>query len=292
MDGSSVNPFTELVSIAELYRLHRHIQPDLVLHFTIKPNIYGTLAAWLLNIPVINTICKLGTVFLNSNFTSKIALLLYYLVFRYPQNIFFHNHEDRKLFVSKGLAKEGKTEVIPGSGVNLEKFILGKKTSNRQFTFIMISRMIRGKGVVEYVEAAKILEKKNFRFLLLGTKQHDHKRGISEELINSWIEEGPIEYLGATDDVRPFIDQADCVVLPSYREGASRILLEGAAMAKPLVVTNTPGCNNIVEDQRNGFLCKETINSDSYIALIYFENSYFGYRFSCFLLYISIYKPS
>lgn len=258
MDGNSVNPFNELLSIAELFKLYKKIRPDIVLHFTIKPNIYGALAAWLLKIPVINTICGLGTVFLNNNLTSKIALLLYYSIFRYPQKIMFHNDEDRKLFVSKGLVKEEKTEVIPGSGVNLEKFKPGEKPSNPEFTFIMISRMLRDKGVVEYVEAAKILRKRNFkaRFLLMGTKQKDHKRGISEELIDSWIKEGSIEYLGATDDVRPFIDQADCVVLPSYREGASRILLEGAAMAKPLIATDTPDCNNIVTDQVNGFLCK------------------------------------
>lgn len=264
MDGNSVNPFNELLSIAELFKLYKEIRPDIVLHFTIKPNIYGALAAWLLKIPVINTICGLGTVFLNNSYTSKIAMLLYYLIFRYPRKIMFHNDEDRKLFVSKGLVKEEKTEVIPGSGVNLQKFKPGEKPSNQEFTFIMISRMIRDKGVVEYVEAAKILRKRNFkaRFLLMGTKQQDHKRGISEELIDSWIKEGSIEYLGATDDVRPFIDQADCVVLPSYREGASRILLEGAAMAKPLIASDTPGCNNIVTDQVNGFLCNVRDSED------------------------------
>ena len=147
---------------------------------------------------------------------------------------------------------------MPGSGINLKHFIPENRVKNSKFTFLLISRLIHDKGIIEYIDAIKLLKEKgcDARFQLLGNKDEAHRRGIAEELINSWIDSNIVEYLGSTDDVRPFINQADCVVLPSYREGTPKSLLEAASSGKPIVATDVAGCTNIVTHNVNGLLCK------------------------------------
>jgi glycosyltransferase involved in cell wall biosynthesis len=149
-------------------------------------------------------------------------------------------------------------DLIPGSGVDLQKFQPLEFKRNTAFTFLLISRLISDKGILEYIEAVKKLKSHGLdaRFQLLGAKDPEHKRGIKVKLIDQWINEGTIEYLGTTDDVREFIEKADCIVLPSYREGAPRTLLEAASSAKPIIATDVPGCHHVVIDKVNGLLCK------------------------------------
>jgi glycosyltransferase involved in cell wall biosynthesis len=163
--------------------------------------------------------------------------------------------------MDKKLIQRNICEVIPGSGIDLNEFTPHppkEKVEGEPFEFLMISRLIIDKGIREYVAAAAILQERgiNAKFNLLGKLDELHSRGISSEELNDWINEGYINYLGSTDDVRPFINNADCVVLPSYREGTPRTLLEAAASAKPIVASNVPGCNNIVDHRSNGILCK------------------------------------
>jgi glycosyltransferase involved in cell wall biosynthesis len=258
MDSRGANPLKDLALTLELYQIYRKIKPDVILHYTIKPNIYGTLAASLLNVPMINNVSGLGTVFLNRSFVSRVALMLYRQLFRYPRKVFFQNSEDLKLFVSRQLVRPEISQVIPGSGVPLEHFICSPFQANEEFTFLVISRLIKDKGIQEYIEAIKILKKHGVkaRFQLLGAKDPEHKRGFSLAVIQQWQDEQLVEYLGTCKDVRPVINQADCIVLPSYREGTPRTLLEAAALSKPIVTTDVPGCNNAVEDGFNGFLCR------------------------------------
>jgi len=261
MDSRGANPLKDLALTFELYNIYRRIKPDLIFHFTIKPNIFGTFAASLLRIPVVNNVCGLGTVFLQENLISKVGIWLYRLAFRFPKKIFFQNPEDRDLFVEKKLVREGITDVLPGSGIDLEKFKpekSGSDSSNKKFTFLLISRLIYDKGIMEYVEAVRKLKEKGVEaeFQLLGPADPDHKRGITLDILNSWLEGGTVDYLGSTSDVKSFINKADCVVLPSYREGTPRTLLEAASLAKPLIATEVPGCTSVVENNRNGFLCK------------------------------------
>jgi glycosyltransferase involved in cell wall biosynthesis len=261
MDSRGANPTRDIGLTIELYNIYKRVKPDIILHYTIKPNIYGTLAAAMLRIPVINNVSGLGTIFLNDDWISKIALSLYRFSFKFPKKVFFQNQEDYQLFMDKKLIQRNICEVIPGSGIDLKEFTPHppkEKAEGEAFEFLMISRLIIDKGIREYVAAAAILQERgiNAKFNLLGRLDELHSRGISAQELNFWIEEGYINYLGSTDDVRPFINMADCVVLPSYREGTPRTLLEAAASAKPIVASNVPGCNNIVDHRLNGILCK------------------------------------
>lgn len=258
MDSRGANPIKDFALIIELWSIYRKIKPDAVLHYTVKPNVYGTLAASILGIPVVNNVCGLGTVFLKNNLVSAIAIGLYKVAFRYPQKVFFQNADDLNLFVNRKLIDSKRVDLIPGSGIDLERFKPIQFKRNESFTFLLISRLITDKGILEYIEAVKKLRSSglNARYQLLGAKDPKHARGIKEKVIDQWIHDGTIEYLGTTDDVRSFIQNADCVVLPSYREGAPRTLLEAASSAKPIVATDVPGCHHVVRDQYNGLLCK------------------------------------
>lgn len=257
MDSRGANPIKDLGLTIELFRIYKRIKPDVILHFTIKPNIYGTFAARLLGIPTINNVCGLGTVFLNGGIVSWMARWMYKLAFKYPVNVLFQNDQDRNLFIDEELIQREIAELIPGSGINLKTFTPAAIPSNNEFTFLLISRLIHDKGIIEYIEAIRLLKNRGIkaRFQLLGAIDEEHKRGIPAKIIYSWIREGLVEYLGRVPDVREYIQNADCIVLPSYREGTPRTLLEAASMARPIVTTNVAGCNNVVKDNYNGFLC-------------------------------------
>jgi glycosyltransferase involved in cell wall biosynthesis len=220
--------------------------------------VYGTLAANFLQIPVVNNVCGLGTVFLKEGLVSSIAKFLYRLSFRYARKVYFQNTDDLNLFINEKLVPESIVDLLPGSGIDLNKFKPLPFNRNKEFTFLLISRLITDKGVLEYIDAIRQLKAEGIqaRFQILGSIDEMHKRGIKKEIIESWISAGTVEYLGTTDDVRPFIEKADCVVLPSYREGTPRVLLEAASSAKPIIATDVPGCREVVEDQVNGLLCK------------------------------------
>lgn len=258
MDSRGINPVKDLGLVVELWSIYRTIKPDIILHYTIKPNVYGSLAASLLGIPVVNNVCGLGTVFLKKNILSAIALLLYKWTFRYPKKVFFQNPDDRDLFISKKLVPAHTADLLPGSGIDLKRFAPSPFNRNKKFTFLLISRLITDKGILEYVEAVKQLRAQGLEahFQILGAKDPHHHRGIPLKLIDKWINSNTVEYLGTTQDVQPFIKSADCIVLPSYREGTPHTLLEAASCAKPIIATDVPGCHQVVKDNYNGFLCR------------------------------------
>ncbi len=258
MDSRGANPLKDFLLIFELISAYRKVKPDVVLHYTIKPNVYGTLAAAILRIPSINNVCGLGTIFLKKNLVSSVAIALYRLAFRFPKKVFFQNPDDRALFVDKKLIASSATELIPGSGIDLKRFVPSGFQRNQTFTFLLVSRLITDKGILEFIEAIHQLKSSGIKakFQILGAKDPKHKRGIPLKVINEWITSDTIEYLGTTKDVRPFIQQADCIVLPSYREGTPRTLLEAASIAKPIITTDVPGCHQVVTNGFNGLLCK------------------------------------
>lgn len=258
MDSRGANPLKDSALIFELYTLYRRIKPNVILHYTVKPNVYGTLAAAMLKIPSINNVCGLGTVFLKDNLVSKIAILLYRISFRFANKVFFQNQHDLELFVSKGLVTNKSIELLPGSGIDLNHFTPTPPSGNTTFTFLMVSRLISDKGVFEYINAIRRLRKEGVqaRFQLLGSMDPKHQRGIQPEVVQSWIDSGDVEYLGSTRDVRTYLSKADCVVLPSYREGTPRTLLEAASSSVPIIATDVPGCNNVVNHNYNGYLCR------------------------------------
>lgn len=258
MDSRGANPIKDFALILELGWIYKKVKPDIILHYTIKPNVYGTLAASILKIPVINNVCGLGTVFLKKNLTSAIAILLYRISFRFARKVFFQNPEDKELFVTRKLVADEAADIVQGSGIDVNHFTASEFNRNDQFTFLLISRLITDKGILEYIDAIQKLKEKGkpFKFQLLGAADPKHSRGIKESVIQGWIDSKVVEYLGTTDDVRPFINSADCIVLPSYREGTPRTLLEAASLAKPIITTDVPGCHQVVQHGFNGFLCK------------------------------------
>ena len=210
MDSRGANPVKDSLLILELWSIYRNVNPDVILHYTIKPNIYGSFAASFLNIPVINNVCGLGTSFLNENLVSKIALKLYKWAFRTPKLVYFQNTDDLNFFVKNDLIRKEQTDLLPGSGINLERFKPLKPASSRKFSFLLVSRLILDKGIVEYVDAINILKSRGVdaEFNLLGSKDPKHRRGISEQIINKWVSNQSINYLGATDDVRPYLQDS------------------------------------------------------------------------------------
>jgi len=260
INNKGTNPLEDLKTIYEYYKIYKELQPNVALHYTIKPNIYGTVGAKLADIPVINNISGLGTVFLNRGFSSKVAKILYRFSLYFSDKVFFQNNYDRELFIDLKLVNKRKTDLLPGSGIDTEKFspIETVVKSDDVFYFLFIARLVKDKGLMEYIEAARRLKKiySNVKFNILGAFYQDNPTAITPKEMNQWVDEGIVEYLGTTNDVKSAIAKNDCIVLPSYREGLSRVLLEAASMEKPIVTTDVPGCREVVEDGYNGYLCK------------------------------------
>ncbi len=260
MRASSTSPAHDLALLGRLVRLYREISPDVVLHFTIKPNIYGGLAARRLGIPAIANVSGLGTLFQSPSAALLVARGLYRVAFARAAAVFFQNPDDRALFLAGRLVREEKARLLPGSGVDTERFAPAPpREPGAPPVFLLIARMIREKGIAEYVEAARIVrrERPEARFLMAGEIGVANPSAIAAETIAAWEAEGVVSYLGFSSDIREQIRKADCVVLPSYyREGVPRTLLEAASMGKPLITTDSVGCREAVDDGANGYLCR------------------------------------
>ena len=263
MENKGTNPLKDIQLMQRFRTIYRRERPDVVLHFTIKPNIYGTLAARLAGVPSINNVSGLGTVFIVENLVSKVARGLYRLAFRYPHKVFFQNNDDRELFIRYGLIRPARTGLVPGSGVDLRRFqpqATPAKAAGEPFTFLMVARVLYEKGIVEYFEAARqvhaALGADKVRFQLLGSIDEAGGVGVPRATFEQWLTEGHIDYLGTSDNVAAHLHRADCVVLPSYREGTPKTLLEAAACGKPLITTDVPGCRETVQHGYNGYLCQ------------------------------------
>lgn len=259
VDSLGLSPFRDLGLLLQYYRLLRRIRPDVFLGYTAKPNVYGSFAAQALGIRVVNNISGLGTAFIGGGVLQSIVATLYRIALRRSAIVFFQNPEDRDLFVDLGLVRPEQVRLLPGSGIDLDRFRpeLPPASAEGAFTFLLVGRLLQQKGVREFVEAARIVrgQEPQARFQLLGFLDTPNRSAIGRDEVAAWEAEGAIEYLGETDDVRPALAAADCVVLPSYREGLPRTLLEGAAMNRPLIATDVAGCRQVVEHGVNGLLC-------------------------------------
>ena len=259
MANKGTRPDQDFGLMRRLAAIYRRERPAVVLHYTIKPNIYGTLAAQLAGVPSINNVSGLGTAFIVQSLVSRVVLALYRLAFRFPATVFFQNPDDRDLFLERRLLKPDIAGLLPGSGVDTQRFQPAPAQPRGQpFTFLMIARVLYEKGIVEYFEAALALKTEygdRVRCQLLGGLDEQGGIGVPRATFEGWLQGGAVEWLGTSDDVAAVIRGADCVVLPSYREGTPKTLLEAAAMGKPLVTTDVPGCREVVRDGENGYLC-------------------------------------
>jgi glycosyltransferase involved in cell wall biosynthesis len=259
MDNKGMHPGRDLRLLFRLYRLMRQERPDVFLGFTIKPNIYGSLAAHALGIPVINNIAGLGITFLKTGYLNRLVRAMYRLALLRSRRVFFQNCDDRSLFISSGLVKATKTERLPGSGIDLDRFGVLPLPSGSPVRFLLVARMLWDKGVGEYVNAARILKRRGIDAdcCLVGFLDVQNPSAISPLQMDQWVNEGVVRYLGASDDVRVEIAASNCIVLPSfYREGTPRSLLEAAAMGRPIITTDSVGCRDVVDDGLTGYICK------------------------------------
>ncbi len=261
MDSHTLNPAKELWLLINYWRFFRREKIDCMLTYTAKPNIYGSLISRILGIPVVNNISGLGAAFINKSWVTFVIKLLYRISLSHSMHIFFQNHEDRRLFVRENLVQETKTSVLPGSGIDSNIFCCSKliKTeSNISPTFLLIARLLWNKGIKEYFEAAQMVKQHypKVSFQLLGGLDPCSPNAVDSTFLESLKDNAVLEYMGETEDVRPYIDNCDCVVLPSYREGLPRVLLEAGAMCKPAIATNVEGCREVISANETGFLCK------------------------------------
>jgi glycosyltransferase involved in cell wall biosynthesis len=257
-----LNPAAAVKYNSRLRKALKEIKPDVCLTFTIRPAIYGNIVTNRLKIPTISTITGTGPLFESNSLSYTIARQLYKWVLKKTRFVFFPNYDDLNAFVKRKYITKEQARRVPGSGINFEQFVPQPSTRNNdgKFIFLYISRLLKDKGVMEYVEAAAIIKKSfpNAEFHIVGPLWTGNKKSltVTETELNDWIERKWIVYHDKQKDVRPFIANADCVVMPSYREGMSNVLLEAASMAKPLIATDVTGCRDIVENGMNGLLCK------------------------------------
>lgn len=259
VDRKGTNPFEDYRLYRTLKALYRTEQFDFIFHFTIKPNIYGSLAASALRIRHIDVVTGLGYTFIRRNWLFRISCLLHRFSLRHAQTVWFLNQDDCDAFMSLHLVRPDKTLIIPGEGVNTD-FYHALSPLPDTFTFIYAGRMLRYKGVELFVQAAKTLQKEypNVRWQLLGPLDADDPERITSTAMENYVQHGWVEYLGVFKDVRPYIERSSCSVLASYfREGIPRALLEAAAMERPIIATNTVGCKDVVVDGVNGLLCEK-----------------------------------
>ncbi|MEQ7872946.1 glycosyltransferase family 4 protein [Sphingomonas sp. ASV193] len=257
IDRGGMSPWADSRLFLDYRRLFAKVRPDAVLAFTAKPNIYGSLAARSRSIPVINNISGLGTAFLSHGWLERLVSALYRVALRRSHTVFFQNDEDRDLFVERRLVEQAQARLVPGSGVDLDRFAPRPFAPGPVPTFVCVARMLRDKGIREIAEASEQLRSEGFaaRFRLVGPIDPDNRSALAADEIESWVAAGLVEYAGPMDDVRDAIAGADAVLLPSYREGLPRTLIEASAMGRPVIATDVPGCRTIVEDGATGLLC-------------------------------------
>ena len=261
MSPNSMNPLRDIDYFMRLFRILQQERPSACLSYTVKPNVYGGMACRLLGIPAILNIAGLGSVFIRDGWLARAVQLLYRLGMSRAYRVFFQNPDDMEMFLRRGLVTLDQSDRLPGSGVDLEHFSpvpLPEPGAHAPFRFLLIARLLWDKGIGEFVEAARQLraEGRAVECQLLGFLGSENPSAVPPEEVEAWERDGVITHLGTAEDVRPHIANADCVVLPSYREGTPRSLLEAAAMARPIITTDSVGCREVVDDGSNGFLCR------------------------------------
>ena len=269
INNNSKNPFTDIKLLYQYIKLYKKIKPDIVCHNAIKPNIYGTIAAKLLGIPVINNISGLGTLFIKKNFSTSLAKILYKFSQKFASTVFFQNPHDSSLFIDENLVGYKKVKLIPGSGVDTCLFKPNKKKKTDVFNFIFIGRFLKDKGMLELYDAVISLSeiRNDFKVTLVGSRYVSNETCISEIQLNLFKTNNSFDVIGHTDNVQDELIKADCLILPSYREGLSKVLIEAGSSGVPCITTDVPGCKDVIIDNYNGLIVKPKSSESLLIAM-------------------------
>ncbi len=267
MDCKGMNPFADIQFARTLKRIYKKEKFNFLFHYTIKPVVYGSWAARKTKTLQISVITGLGYTFIRKGWITRVAKFLYRLSLRTANEVWFLNQEDKTLFVEQSLLSPFKARLIYGEGVDVAKYKSQSDLLSIPFTFLFIGRVLWDKGVGEFVKAAQVVKKQHpkVQFHILGQLGANNPACVSIQQMEEWEQTRTVKYLGETSNVLPYIENATCVVLPSYREGVSRVLLEAASMERPIIASNVPGCREIVIEGYNGFLC-EAQDTNSLIA--------------------------
>lgn len=268
MDSKSKNPIYDVLLLKRIRKVLSIANPDVLLNFTIKPNVYGSMAARSLGIKCVNNVAGMGTLFTDGFLARTLLKSLFKVSQKKVSTVFFQNPDDMEELTKNGIIMRTISKLLPGSGVNLKEFPytpIAKKEKGK-VDFLLLARMIYPKGIVELIEASKILRDKgynNFRVNLLGELGVNNPNAILKHEFEELCSHDFVEYLGKTDDVKTVLQKSDVVVLPSYyREGTPKSLLESLAIGRPIITTNMPGCKETVVKGVNGFLCEPKSVSD------------------------------
>lgn len=258
LNKSGLNPIHDLTYTKKLYDLIKREQPEISLSYTIKPVIYGTIAAKLAGVKnIYSMITGVGYAFTSKTAKAKlikfVVSLLYKISLKFNSLVIFQNKDNQNLFVSSNIVEKKKTRIVNGSGVNMDRF--SPTPYPEELTFFMLSRALYSKGIREYLKAAKIIKNKypEVKFMWLGAIENQID-SIKKEDLKPYIEQSIIEHYGETNDVRQYYAQSSVFVLPSYAEGTPRTVLEAMAMSRPIITTDAPGCRETILNGENGFL--------------------------------------
>jgi glycosyltransferase involved in cell wall biosynthesis len=262
------NIFNEIQTFLAIYKLHKRINPQIVFNFTLKPNIYSSISTRILGIKTISMITGLGHIFIQkNNFLKYLVINILRVSLKKSNEVWFTNKFDREYFRQKSIIIDQKTFIVPGAGIKINDQKISRQHINGKCNFIMISRLLKEKGVSEFLSAAKYFKndiEKNF--ILIGAHSDD-KYHISKKMLDECVEEKIIQYHLYTDDIDGFLKRSHCIIHPSHREGVSTVLLEAASLKIPIITTKVPGCIDIVLNEDYGFLC-EVSDSKSLIGKI------------------------
>ena len=268
INNNSKNPIADLMLLYQYIKLYRVIRPDIICHNAIKPNIYGTIAAKLLGVPVINNISGLGTLFISKSFSTSLAIILYQFSQKFATTVFFQNPHDSSLFINKKLIHPKKVKLIPGSGVDTSLFKPKKKKTDI-FNFIFVGRFLKDKGMLELYDAVISLSeiRNDFKVTLVGGRYASNETCITEIQLNLFKTNNYFDVIGHTDNVQDELIKADCLILPSYREGLSKVLIEAGSCGIPSITTDVPGCKDVIIDNYNGLLVNPKCSKSLLLAM-------------------------
>lgn len=257
MVPSGKNLFQDYKLYKEYLQIYSRLHPNIIFEYTIKPHIYSSIAAKKLNIPCIAIVSGLGYSFTHKSLATYFLRKIYKYGIKKTKQVWFSNNADKELFQEHGFVKEKNAVLLNGEGIDTN-YYLGSEINSERKSFLFAGRLLFDKGIEIYFEAAKKLKLlyPDVNFNILGFINNDDPRSVQENTLKKWAASGIVNYLGSTRDIKPFIRNSSCIVLPSfYKEGMSTVLMEAASMGRPLIATDIPGCRELIEDNFTGFIC-------------------------------------